>query len=213
MIYSIVDEFYDLMRATFLFDDAKCCGSTLDHPPRPHETVLHLRNYATELPKKDRWKGGYQELSTEQLVTKLLGHLRKGDELAIAGRKLAHDAQIEGTEAYNPPADNDAMADFCFLRHTRKELIGTTKSTYLQLAAYLGKHSEATARMYQYVPPDMLKRVAQAVAVGGPKQRQTQNLRCLERFQTSVGKHWNHPELKARISLEEYYNDGEDEGG
>jgi len=150
-IFPIVNEFYDAIRENFVFDDEKCCGETLDNPPGVDESVLHYRNFATEMDESTRNYMGFRNLDVSRLLSEVLGHLKEGDKIAIAGRNLESDSQKNGTEAQGLisalKAKNltvrfapgpDAMADFCFLKQTRKELIGTSKSTYLQLAAYMG---------------------------------------------------------------------------
>mmetsp|Transcript_21595 Transcript_21595/g.60282 ORF Transcript_21595/g.60282 Transcript_21595/m.60282 type:complete len:82 (-) Transcript_21595:133-378(-) len=81
------------------------------------------------------------------------------------------------------------MENFCFLKRARKELVGTAKSSYLQLAAYLGGPSLKLTRMYQYVTPYVEAR------------RRERDI-----FEKSVGPNWTNPELAARIRFEEYFD-------
>ena len=73
-------------------------------------------------------------------------------------------------------------------RHTKKELIGSPKSTYFELAAYLGKDDMQLVRSYQYITPQLQERGA-----------------SYQTFQKVVGKDWNHPLLRKRIRFLEYY--------
>ena len=201
IINSIVNEFYDAFRKNFVFDNEKCCGNTLKYPPGVNETVLHYRNFQTEMKESTRDRLGFRNLNVSRISSEVLGHLKEGDKIAIAGRNLESNSKKKDTEAYGLvsvlTAKNltvrfapgpDAMADFCFLTHARKELIGTSKSTYLQLAAFMGGPSMKLARMYQYVTPVVVKRGSD-----------------FDIFRTTVGSNWTHPELRARIQFEQYF--------
>mmetsp|Transcript_37556 Transcript_37556/g.45342 ORF Transcript_37556/g.45342 Transcript_37556/m.45342 type:complete len:264 (+) Transcript_37556:511-1302(+) len=201
VIYPIVNEFYDAIREAFIFDEEKCCGGALENPPAADESVLHYRNYATEMKEFERNRMGYLNLDPSRISSEVLGHLKEGDKIAIAGRNLESDAQTNGTEAYGLASalksknltvrfapGPDAMADFCFLTHTRKELIGTSRSTFLQLAAYMGVPNMKLARMYQYVTPTVKNKTS-----------------SFDRFRFTLGSNWTHPELLARIRIEEYF--------
>jgi len=204
-IYPIVNEYYDDFRKTFVFDDNGCCGKTLENPPKDDETVLYLRNYATEIRKEHRRKShGFQELDTDRLLSQVLGHLKPNDKLALVGRNLKLDAQDNTTQVYEIiqglyaknltqqqqlrfTPGTDEMEDFCFLTHSKKELIGTPASTYLELASYMAGPSLQLVREYQYVTPEL-------------------EVSKFQRFQQTVGSNnWTHPELKSRIRFEEYY--------
>jgi len=201
-VYPIIDEFYDDLRRTFVFDDKHCCGSTLENPPLPDESILHLRNYATEFKKERQVSLGFEEIPSDRLVNEVLGHLKAGDRLALLGRNLEKESEKEGTQAQNiieairsknftmrfAPSTDDPMADLCFLTHSKKELIGNPKSTYFELAAYLGKDDMQLVRSYQYITPQLLERGA-----------------SYQTFQKVVGKDWNHPLLRKRIRFLEYY--------
>ncbi len=208
-VYPIVNEFYDEIRETFVFDE-KCCGKTLTNPPGNDESVLYLRNYATEIRKeKKRRAHGFEELDSDRLVSQVLGHLKPGDKLALAGRNLKSDSQYNNnnnnnktTQAYGIVSaleamnltlrftpGTDEMEDFCFLRRTKKELIGNPASTYFELAAVLAGPSLKLTREYQYVTPELRNKT-------GSK---------LDEFRRSVGSNWTHPELRSRIRFEEYF--------
>lgn len=202
-VYSVVNEFYDDIRKTFVFNEQQCCGETLNQPPNFDETVLHLRNYATEIRKQRiRLAHGFEELDSERLSSEVLGHLKGGDKIALAGRNLKSDAKKNSTEVYRIVSALEAKnltvrytpgtsgaEDFCFLTRTKKELIGTPVSTYLELAAFLAGPSLELTRLYQYVP-------SQVSEGYGSK---------LESFRKSVGANWTNPELRSRIRFEEYF--------
>ena len=199
-VYPIVNEFYDTIRKTFVFDDEQCCKETLKDPPAEDETVLHLRNYVTEMGKFSRRQElGFEELDEGFLTSEVLGHLKEGDKIALAGRNFEKDSKTNITQAYRLVSairaknltvrfttGSDPMTDFCFLKSARKELIGSSKSTYLELAAYLGGPSVTTVLMYQNVT-----------------SRPSRGTR-LDLFRSTVGSNWTHPELRARIRIEEY---------
>ena len=204
VVYPIVNEFYDDIRKTFVFNEQACCGKTFEGPPGEDESVLHLRNFATEMKESSRKRLGFEELGSSRLVSEVLGHLKDGDKLALVGRGLESDAQNNKTEAYEivkalasknltlrfAPSGNNGVEDFCFLTHTRKELIGSSKSTYMALAAYLAAPGLERARMYQFVTPRVAHR-------GGGSS--------LEIFRATVGFNWTHPELRSRVQFEEYF--------
>lgn len=203
-ILNIVDEFYEDIRETFVFDDEECCGETLEFPPSKDESVLHLRNYAVEMKAYTRKRKGFEELNATRIASELLGHLHIGNKLAITGRNLEHDSENNTTEAYQivqalhtknltlrfSPDHNDAMADFCFLRYSQKELIGTSMSTYAMLAGILGIRSMKVVRMYQYVTPELKKFLHRW---------------RLELFRRTVGNNWTLPQLRSKFMFEEYY--------
>jgi hypothetical protein len=199
-VYPIVNEFYDTIRKIFVFDDEQCCKETLKDPPAEDETVLHLRNYVTEMGKFSRRQElGFEELDEGFLTSEVLGHLKEGDKIALAGRNFEKDSKTNITQAYRLVSairaknltvrfttGSNPMTDFCFLKSARKELIGSSMSTYLELAAYLGGPSVTTVLMYQNVT-----------------SRPSRGTR-LDLFRSTVGSNWTHPELRARIRIEEY---------
>jgi hypothetical protein len=88
---------------------------------------------------------GFKELGPRQTANDLLGHLRRGDKVAVVSRfsntetqgyltamqeRGLHVRLIEG---------QTAMQDFCFLLSARKELVGIAISTYFYWAARLSK--------------------------------------------------------------------------
>ena len=72
-IYKIVDAFYDDILRTFVFDDERCCGKVLEEPPAHDETVLHLRNFATELRRESlRTSLGFEQLDKDRIAKALV---------------------------------------------------------------------------------------------------------------------------------------------
>ncbi len=201
-LFNVPNEFYDEILKEFIFDENECCGKTLEEPPDHDESVLHLRNFATELIKDDfRRTRGYQELDANRISSEVLGHLKEGDKLALVGRNLKVDAQNNKTEAYGivsalqaknltirfSPGTDD-MEDFCFLKNAKKELIGSSRSTYCVFAAYLGGPSNQLTRLYQFISPEMK---------GKPH---------LQTFRSMLGDFTNH-ELRSRMRFESYFSD------
>ena len=73
------------------------------------------------------------ELDKEHLYSEVLGHLKAGDKLALAGRNLERDSQNNQTEAYGISKAleaknltlrfaprNTPMENFSFLKKTKK---------------------------------------------------------------------------------------------
>lgn len=93
------------------------------------------------------------------MSTKLLGHLKAGDKVAIVGPlgkgRFRTDAASDGKNgmsAYEQiltgrglqlrlVASEKFVHDFCFLKDSRKEFIGSKSSTFVTFAAYFGNTS------------------------------------------------------------------------
>ena len=196
----IIDEFYDLIRDTFIFDDAHCCGATLNAPPQKDESVFHYRNFATEMKLSTRVKLGFEELDPKRLAWEVFRNLKPGDKIAITGRNLEIGSKRNNTEPYKLlhalkgrnltvrfSPGSDAMEDFCFLKSAKKELVGAYKSSYVKLAAYFGGPSIIVSRLYQYTTRQVLK---SNVSLNLHKQ---------------LWGNWTNPELASRIKFEEYF--------
>jgi hypothetical protein len=103
----------------------------------------HFRNFITELPK--RWKSkGFEELSPNRTANELFPHLQPGAKVAIVSRfqtphTLAYvDAFQERGLQVRTITKATGVQDFCFLLKTKRELAGSTRSTYCFWAALLG---------------------------------------------------------------------------
>jgi len=204
-VFSIVNEFYDELLETFVFDEAECCGKTLEYPPLEDESVLHYRNFATEMKEFRRESLGFVELSGDQMVHTVLGSLQPGDKLAVAGRNLEKDSQTNTTLAYDMvealkargfdfrfSPGTEGVEDFCFLKKARKELVGTAKSTFLMLAGFLGGPTMKVARFYQFVTDRVVE--------------ERKDMWMYNVFQRTVGDNWTNPELMKRIVFEQYFD-------
>lgn len=190
--WELMDTYYESIKEFLAFDDARCCGETLNVPPLEDETVMHYRNFATEIRKEGRRKrGGFEEMNATEVVSTLLGNLNPLDKIAITGRNFEKESKKNSTKAYNivralkernitvrHSPGSDAMEDFCFLKSAKKEFVGPTKSTFTQMAALMGGPSMKNARLYSYTPE------GRSVAI--------------------PSYNWSHPELARRIHFEEY---------
>ena len=138
--WDILDRYRERLVDWFAFDDQACCPSDL---PQKDESVFHFRNFVTEL-KGVTTKLGFDELSPNQTVQHLLGHLIAGNKVAITTR-----FDNEVTQGYVAAMKQKGLKvrlmtghsptqDFCFLMKARKELIGGQRSSFFVWAAYLG---------------------------------------------------------------------------
>jgi hypothetical protein len=176
----------------FQFDvgNSFCCARTAD----PDESVLHVRNFLIEMPRKGRRKG-YEELSPDKIAQKLFGHLQPGDKIAFTSRlpanlmtnyTLALEArgfQVRIIEGQNP------TQDFCFLLSARKDFAGCATSSYAVWAAYLG--NATTSRLYSVKSPDRIALLGE----------EGYFLHC----------NWTDPTMKGRVIFEEYNSEEQDE--
>jgi hypothetical protein len=135
---------------------------------------------------------GYQEMGPHQTARDLLGHLQKGDKLAIVSRfgQTSHEDQlIEALEARGIQvrfvSKQTGVQDFCFLLNAKKELIGMGVSTYFFWAGILGNASNV--RSYFMESPQTL------ALVGGDYR---------------VDYQWKTRELRDRFKFELYKVDG-----
>jgi hypothetical protein len=92
------------------------------------------------------------ELSANKTATELLGHLKRGDKVAMTSRYHNDETKlyVQALEArglqVRVVTGQSGMQDFCFLVKAQKELVGNAISTYCKWAALLG---DATiARLY-----------------------------------------------------------------
>ena len=144
----------------FDVDNPDCCAVMAD----PDESVLHIRNFLIEMPRRGRRKG-YEELSPHKVANELFGHLNAGDKVAFTSRLPAEyminyttalearGLKVRVTEGQNP------MQDFCFLLSARKEFAGFSMSSYAVWAAYLGNATKS--RVYSVKSPDRIARLGE----------------------------------------------------
>jgi hypothetical protein len=174
----LVDHYLDDFRKLFVINP-ECC----DQVPDPDESVLHYRNFATEL----RQSRGLEDVSPQQTASVLFGHLKAGDKIAITAREHNErlQAHVDALEARGLQvrviSGQGGIQDFCFLAKAEKELVGNFQSTFAFWAAMLG--TARRARLYTLDSPRLRNRYGPTVE---------------ERFQYN----WTHPELKGRVQLD-----------
>ena len=105
------------------------------------------------MPRKGKRKG-YEELSPNQTVDELFGHLPSGSntKIAMTSRSHANDPLIhEYTKAFDRRGfqwrvitNQTGVEAFCFLKSTQYELAGIARSTFVQWAAILGERTNNT---------------------------------------------------------------------
>lgn len=147
-----VDWFYHDLRWLLTFNDTACCKAL----PDADETVLHYRNFGSEMPKRGIALG-FEELSPRKISEELLRNLTTGDKVAITSRFIntavedivnllsARGIQVRVVNGQSPEED------FCFLSKAEKELVGFAKSSYVRWAGILGNAS--VVRMYSVDSP------------------------------------------------------------
>jgi len=189
----VVDLFLDELRDLFEFDYASCCGT---EAPQDDETVLHYRNFATELSIGS--DSALEDVSPSQTVNVLLEHLRPGDKVSITTRTFNEHLQLhlDAMQARGLQVrviqGQSGMQDFCFLLKAKKELIGNFQSTFFFWACVLGRAK--IARLYTIDSPQRRERCGNSTSI------------MKRRFLYP----WTHPDLKDRLRhlLIPFHEDG-----
>ncbi|CAJ1942434.1 unnamed protein product [Cylindrotheca closterium] len=194
--FPLINKYYTQIRDIMTFDNVKCCNRL----PEPNEYVFHYRNYQSELPRTRAYDMGFAELSPQKTAKELFGHLKKEATKAKVGittripNQVARDQvealEQEGVQAYLVE-DQSAVADFCFLKESKKELVGNARSTFVFWAGLLGDVPKV--RLYH-------------VDNWGLRNRHPN---FYERFTYN----WTHPKLKERIEFELYQAEEMEEKG
>lgn len=192
--YASISYFNDRYAARILnmwkfdIDNPECCAERVD----PDEVAFHIRGFLGEMPRRGR-RLGYEELSPAKVANELLGSLKAGDKVALAGR-LAPDLMINYTLALEARDlivrfidGQSPTQDFCFLMSAKKDFTGFAMSTYAVWAAYLGNATKP--RLYSVKSPDRITRLGED-----------------EYF---FRYHWTAPEMK-RVVFEEYNSEEQD---
>jgi hypothetical protein len=137
-------------------DDPNCCGVRAE----ADESVIHLRNFLVEMPRKGRRKG-YEELSPSKVANEIFANLTGGDKVAMTSRLTGHGFEQNYTLALQARGlvirvieNQSPMQDFCFLLSATKDFIGCSTSTYAVWAAYLGNATKS--RLYSVKSPDRI---------------------------------------------------------
>ena len=177
------DKYLDRYKELFRYDDENplCCNPEIQ--PEPDEAVFHFRNFKREMPRVYK-RLGFQELGPNQTAIDLFGNYKAGDKVAIVTRfgddkdanSLADKLRGIGLTV-RLIAGNSGEQDFCFLKNTKKEIIGTYKSTFLFWAGILGETEKV--HVYTMENPRNVQ--------GYPKSFQSQSLN--ERFVFSEHSH------------------------
>ncbi|CAJ1948963.1 unnamed protein product [Cylindrotheca closterium] len=134
-----LDRMYEKYRDFFQIDESTICKQI----PDPDESVLHLRNFLVEMPKRGK-QLGFEQLGPNVTATLIFKDYQPGDKVAIISRfpdkvqdfinalkdqKGIRARYIEG---------QTGNQDFCFLMKAQKEIIGQKVSTFVSLAGILG---------------------------------------------------------------------------
>jgi hypothetical protein len=147
-VLPMIDHYFDHLRELLVFNDKACCARL----PESTESVFHFRNYESEMPERRAFEMGFAELSPVKVATELFAHLQPGDRVQIItrtfnqkARNYAEALEVNGVKA-SVVTDQSTVQDFCFLKQTQKELVGSARSTFVMWAALLGDSQKA--RMY-----------------------------------------------------------------
>ncbi|KAL3935363.1 MAG: hypothetical protein SGBAC_009107 [Bacillariaceae sp.] len=134
-----LDRMYERYREFFQLDEEAICKQV----PDPDESVLHLRNFLVEMPKRGK-KLGFEQLGPNVTASRIFKDYQPGDKVAIVSR---FPDKIE--EFINALKDQKGIQaryiegqtgnqDFCFLLKAQKEMIGQRVSTFVSWAGILG---------------------------------------------------------------------------
>ncbi|KAI2505646.1 hypothetical protein MHU86_8794 [Fragilaria crotonensis] len=184
----MIDKYFDRLRDLFEFDltNPDCCGES---QALRNESLFHARGFAYEMPKQAKTKG-FEELSPNKTVTELLQNHQRGDKIAVLSRfpsygQLYVDRMLsKGLDARLVETTNGEQS-FCFLMSGQTEIIGSTRSTFVAWASFLGNASKA--RIYDLHSP----------------YRAACILWCTRNF--------TNPELRRKFSIEDYNSEEQEE--
>jgi hypothetical protein len=142
----------------------------------------HFRNFVTEGARIGN-RLNFKELAPDQVANELFAHLNPGDKVAITSRypddfrtRMIVEAFEKRNIRVRVVGPRSGVADFCFLMHGQKELVGTAMSSFLIWAGLLGNATKVRA-------------YTAMMSTGN-----------------SIFNHYNytHPELKSRFRFERY---------
>jgi hypothetical protein len=167
----IVGKYYEDIRRIYQFDES-CCVDV----PDADESIFHFRNFVSE----DSRLGNdvtCKELAPDQVANELFAHLNPGDKVAITSRypddfrtRMIVEAFEKRNIRVRVAGPRSGVADFCFLMHAQKELVGTAKSSFLIWAGLLGNATkvraytvntsgeQGTFNRYKYTHPELKSR-------------------------------------------------------
>lgn len=168
-----LERYYEKYRELFRFDydnQPTCC-----HPDikiDPDESVFHLRNFKEEMPRLYK-ELGFQELGPNQVANELFGHLMPGEKVVIITRSFGDNTDINRyVKAMEKRGlivrvftENSGVQDFCILLTAQKEIVGTSKSTFLRWSGILGNAKKV--RVYSVDSPERRRRAETGRLAGG----------------------------------------------
>ena len=141
----LTEKNYRAIADLFQFNDSnpECCQLK----PYADETVLHVRNFFTEL--NGAWEKGFRELSpnnvASMLFAKSLASHNAPPRIAIVSRftstvqPYVDQLKTQYNASVRVISNQTGLQDFCFLKETQHQLIGTYTSTYAIWGGILGK--------------------------------------------------------------------------
>ena len=187
----MIDRYFDKLEDLFEYDwsNPDCCGPTA----LPNEHIFHARGFEMEMGTERATKSNMLELSPNKTVTELLKNYQRDDRIAVLsrfpsfGQLYVDRMRSEGLDARVVETINGEHS-FCFLMSGRNEVVGSSMSTFLKWASYLGNTSKS--RIYFLRTP---KRRAATGAIDNHAYDYT------------------HRKLKGRISHEAYNSEALDE--
>lgn len=190
----LIEKYYDELRDLFRFNDndSNCCNQL----PLADETVLHVRNYRSDLLPQ-----GFHLMDANQTAHKLLKNLPVGHRIALVAPHFGDERDNKVLDyqtalkakglSVRMMQGQSSTQDFCFLRRTHTELIGAKTSTYAIWAGLLGN----ATRVRLYVMDSKWTRNAKSSLKG----------KILEHYQ------WKRKDLLDRIRFETYKGDDSDD--
>lgn len=190
-ILPIIDSYYDQIRELLVFNNTACCARI----PESQDSVFHFRNYESEMPERRAFEMGFAELAPFKVANEVFAHsyLQAANSTSVRittrifnqkARNYAEALQARGIPA-SVVTDQSAVQDFCFLKETKMELVGSARSTFVMWAALLGNVQKA--RLYH-------------VDNRGLRERHPD---FWERFTHN----FTHPRLRDRVWFELYHAD------
>jgi hypothetical protein len=104
------------------------------------------------MPRKGKQKG-YEELSPNQTVSQLFGHLPPGSKIAMTSRIVDHPMTQAYVDAFERrgfqwrilSSNQTGVQDFCFLQSSQRDLAGMARSTFVRWAAILGTSTRSSS--------------------------------------------------------------------
>ena len=90
--------------------------------------------------------GAFLEMGPDQVATDLFGHLQPSEKVAIVTKRaqdaMPYVAALESRQLkVRLVTGQSFVQDFCFLIHSKREMVGVESSTYFAWAAFLSDRS------------------------------------------------------------------------